>query len=671
MSYRYRSIFLSKLSIIGAGQIGPDIALHFLKVFDTRDVRIVLVDIAEQALRNARVKIERKIQKGVETGAFQSDAAERMKAGIIYSLDYKDIAGSQIVLEAATEDERIKEAIFREVERLCDDSCLFCSNSSHMQPEVIFKNVRNQSRCLVTHYFFPAERNPVVEIIHSDASDPQLVRDLLGFYESIGKIPIKVRSSYGYAVDPIFEGLCQTAVLCLERGLGTVKEIDKVAQEALGLGVGPFVALNLTGGNPITDHGLNEMHRLLLPWFQSPETLSNAVKHNLSWETAGKGEEVVVPPEKAARIAAQFRGAFFALASYIIDLGICDISSLDMACEIALVVRAPFSMMNETGLDASLDAVRKFCGEHEGFPVPQSLERAAREGRWDVTHIVKEVVDSVAVLTIRRPKVLNALNSTVMEQLQRSLTEVEQDSSLIGSVLTGFGVKAFVSGADINELAQCKTPADGYDLSRKFHRVLDAIEQLAKPVVCAYNGFAFGGGNELALACTARICRKNMPVVACQPEVNLGFIAGSGGTQRLPRLIGIQNAAEILRTGRPVGSSEAVGIGLVNRETEHDLIDEAVSFVREISSGAVVVPAMTRAPLAPAEIEPVNIRHLSKKIDEILVRAIYEGAKMNLAEGLDLEARSFGECVDTEDMKIGLENYLQNGPKARAQFVHR
>ncbi|MFQ5825645.1 MAG: 3-hydroxyacyl-CoA dehydrogenase/enoyl-CoA hydratase family protein, partial [bacterium] len=660
MSYQYQNLPVSKLSIIGAGQIGPDIALHFSKVFVKHHVQIVLVDIVEKALESAKAKIEKKIQKGVETGAFKPDMAENMKTSISYTLNYQDIAGSEIVLEAATEDEKIKHAIFKQVEAICGDKCLFFSNSSHMQPEVIFKNINNQSRCLVTHYFFPAERNPVVEIIPSDKTDKKLVENLLGFYESIGKVPIKVESSYGYAIDPIFEGLCQTAILCLEKGYGTVKEIDKVATQVLGLGVGPFTALNLTGGNPITDHGLDEMNKQLMPWFKSPKSLSEAVKNNQSWPIASRGEEVSVPTDKREKISNQFMGAYFGLASYILDLGICDISSLNMACELALVVKPPFTLMNEIGLDKALSIVKEFCKEHAGFTVPQSLEKAAQDGKWEISHVIKTIDDNVAVLTIRRPRVLNALNRDVMSELRAHFEDIENDPSLIGSVLTGFGAKAFVSGADINELATLKTPDEGYRTSQSFHKVINRIAELKKPVVCALNGFAFGGGNELAMACTMRICKKNLPIVVGQPEVNLGFIPGAGGTQRLPRLVGLDKGAEILRTGRPISSAEAVEIGLVYKEVEGPLVPEAVSLVRKIHDGTVDITPIRKAPLENVgELPPVNIGHLSKKIDEILVQAIIEGAKLNLEEGLELESRLFGECIDTEDMKIGIDNFMK------------
>ena len=169
-----------------------------------------------------------------------------------------------------------------------------------MRPEIIFQNIDNKKRCLVTHYFFPAERNPVVEIIPGKETSKNITNTLVGFYEAIGKVPVKVKSSYGYAVDPVFEGLCQTAIYCLEKGYGTVKEIDAAAKKSLGLGVGPFTALTLTGGNPITNHGLNEMNRELMPWFRSPKALQDAVENNTPWGIAKPDEKVAISPEKEA-----------------------------------------------------------------------------------------------------------------------------------------------------------------------------------------------------------------------------------------------------------------------------------------------------------------------------------------------------------------------------------
>jgi len=672
MSYKFKDIELSKISIIGAGNIGPDICLHFAKVFAKDGVKMVLLDIAEKAVENARARIEKKIERGVEARAFRADLAEAMLACISYTTNYDDISGSSLVLEAATEDEGVKDAIFRQVDAICDKNAIFLSNSSHMRPEVIFRNTSNSGRCLVAHYFFPAERNPIVEIIPGKDTDTTLTANLLGMYEAIGKIPMEVASSYGYAIDPIFEGLFQNAILCLHKGYGTVKEIDKVSMDVLGCGVGPVTAVTLAGGNEITDHGLDEMHTRLLPWFKSPELLKELIEKGERWDIASKGDTVTVTADTEEVLRNQVVGAFFALASYIADLGICDISDLDKACEIALVIKPPFSMMNDTGIDKAYDIVEAWCADNAGFPMPQSLGAARDAGGWKLSNVTRKTIDDVAVLTIKRPKVLNAVDTTVLAELREKFAEAENDPAITGTVLTGFGVKAFVSGADINDLAACKTPEAGYQNSQNFQKVCNYVEGLEKPVVCAWNGFAFGGGAELAMSCTARVCRAGMSIAACQPEVNLGFIPGAGGTQRLPRLVGVSKAAEILRTARPVSSKEAVEIGLAREEVEGDVVEAAASLVRQIADGSVAVPKIETGPLSDiGEPEDMDIGHHSRKIDSILVNAIYQGAQMTLAEGLELESRSFGKCIETEDMWIGLESFMSKGASAKAPFVHR
>jgi len=221
-------------------------------------------------------------------------------------------------------------------------------------------------------------------------------------------------------------------------------------------------------------------------------------------------------------------------------------------------------------------------------------------------------------------------------------------------------------------LARLKTPEDAYENSQTFHRVLNYLEGMKKPVACALNGIAFGGGNELAMACHYRISRKGLRPLAAQPEVRLGIIPGAGGTQRLPRLVGIEKASEILRTGQPVSSAEALQIGLIDEEVEGDLLPRAEEVVRELADGKRKRSLAPREPMkAPEKLPAVELGFLSRKIDEILTRAILEGAAMTLEEGLQLESRLFAECMKTEDMKIGLETFRKEGPKARAAFVHR
>jgi len=186
------------------------------------------------------------------------------------------------------------------------------------------------------------------------------------------------------------------------------------------------------------------------------------------------------------------------------------------------------------------------------------------------------------------------------------------------------------------------------------------------------NGLAFGGGNEIAMACTARIAKKGQKVLVGQPEPKLGFIPGAGGTQRFPRLVGIEKAWPILRNSNPISSAEAKAIGLIQEEVEGDVVEAGINWVKNILSGKVKVPSIPKGPIPiPSKLPEVDIGHLSRKIDELLQKAILEGAKMTLEDGLKLEAKIFGECFSTQDRKIGIDNFMKNGPKVTANFVHK
>jgi enoyl-CoA hydratase/carnithine racemase len=200
---------------------------------------------------------------------------------------------------------------------------------------------------------------------------------------------------------------------------------------------------------------------------------------------------------------------------------------------------------------------------------------------------------------------------------------------------------------------------------------LNLIENLGKPVICAMNGLAFGGGNELAMACTARIAKKGLRVLAGQPEPKLGIIPGYGGSQRLPRLVGLSEAWPILRSGNPISSEQALQMGLISEEAEGNVLDAGIAFVKGVIAGDVDVKPINKNPIdIPESLPDVDIGHLSRKTDEILKQAILEGAKLTLEEGLKLEARLFGECVRTKDMRIGMGNFMKFGPKKEAKFAH-
>jgi len=253
-------------------------------------------------------------------------------------------------------------------------------------------------------------------------------------------------------------------------------------------------------------------------------------------------------------------------------------------------------------------------------------------------NLLYEKKDGIAYVTFNRPKVLNALNRQTIEEFHRVLLDAKHDPAVRVLILTGAGEKGFVAGADINELAQ-QTPVNGKEFSIYGQGVFHLLETMGKPSICAINGFALGGGCELALSCSIRLAGKNAKLG--QPEVKLGIIPGYGGSQRLARLCGKGMAHELCLTGEMITAEEAQRIGLVNHVYEPaELLPAAEAMAKKI---------IEKAPLAV----------------KYCMEAIERGVEMPQEEGLFLEATLFGLCCATEDMREGTKAFLE---KRAAQF---
>ncbi|MBI2899525.1 MAG: enoyl-CoA hydratase/isomerase family protein [Planctomycetes bacterium] len=651
---------LRTVGVVGSGQIGPDIALHFAKSLAPAGVRVVVQDIAPAAIESGRAKLRKKVEKGAETGAFKPDLAKAMIDAVLFTTDLAPLRGADLVVEAASEDLFIKRKIFADLSERCPEAIL-TSNSSHLEPEVIFDGAKRPGRTLVTHYFFPAERNLLVEVVPGQDTDATVTDFCMKFYEAVGKIPIRVGSRYGYAIDPIFEGLFLAALLLAEQGAASHKQIDFVAQKALGLGVGPFTAMNLTGGTALTRVGLEHYHERIMPWFRVPPSLKDRTD---PWPAAGRDEKVEVDPATFEKVARRLQAVYFGLVGEILDAGITNVADLELGVETALVMNAPFRMMNSLGTKEALRLVEEFAAANGGFKVAACLRVPEP---FAIPCVLRRDAGDVAVVTIRRPKTLNALDRDVYHQLRRTFEEIAKDPKVVAAVLTGFGTKAFVSGADIQMLAAVKSPEEGAALSWESQTAVMAVENCGKPVVCALNGLALGGGSELAMACTVRIAKAGLPVCFGQPEPKLGIIPGSGGTQRLPRIVGFERAWEILRTGRTVSAEEAEKLGYISDQVEGDIVEAAIDIARHLKTPSTI----ERGPLrVPEKLPAIEIAPLSRKVDEILRRAILEGCARDLDAGLWFESRCFGEACGTKDMRIGLENFFRTQLRSPAPFVH-
>jgi enoyl-CoA hydratase len=249
--------------------------------------------------------------------------------------------------------------------------------------------------------------------------------------------------------------------------------------------------------------------------------------------------------------------------------------------------------------------------------------------------LLVEEQEGIATVTVNRPDKLNALNEKVIAELTVAFEGIRDRSDLGAAILTGAGPKAFIAGADIGVLSQCD-PRAARENAVRGQALTTLLESLGKPVLAAINGYALGGGCELALACTLRLASENAKLG--QPEVKLGILCGYGGTQRLPRLVGPGRALELLLTGEPVGAEEAYRIGLVNRVVKPEaLLPETRAMAKKIVAAG-----------------PLSVRKT--------LLAVQKGQDLPLEAGLKLEADLFAEVFQTEDMREGTAAFLEKRP---------
>jgi enoyl-CoA hydratase len=247
-------------------------------------------------------------------------------------------------------------------------------------------------------------------------------------------------------------------------------------------------------------------------------------------------------------------------------------------------------------------------------------------------NILVERDGGIATLTINRPKVLNALSTQTLDELRRAILALKYDDGVRVVIITGSGDKSFIAGADINELSQ-QTPIGGREHALRGQHVFDLVEHMGKPVIAAINGYALGGGCELAMACTIRIAADTAKLG--QPEINLGIIPGYGGSQRLSRLVGRGRALELLLTGDQISAAEAYRLGLVNRVvTGANLMGEARKLAQALAAKA-----------------PIAVRYI--------IDAVNKGLQMPLPDAQVFEATLFGLVAATEDMREGTKAFLE------------
>jgi len=652
------------LGVIGSGSIGPDLAYGFLSALAAGEGgKVYLLDIKKEALDAGVARIEGYVNKALSRGRMNPKVAEAVRAALVPTMDIKDLASCDYVLEAATEELKTKRNILKNLEAVVRADCLIGFATSGIPRAQIAAETKHPERCFVNHPFYPAWRALPVEVVLSGNSvfETRMIEVL----KKLGKIPVITADVPCFAADDIFSNYIVEAVRIVEEGIATPAQVDKIVNDAIG-GGGPLNVMDLTNGNLLVKH-LQELMRDApggSAWFAPPALLSK--QGNKRWhdpKTPGDSKFTEAQQKQVLdRILAVLLARSFAVA----ENGVCDPSDLNWLIRMSLgFAEGMLDYGHKLGADRVAEICFAYQKDHPDFPVPKCI--AQKKLITYLRDIKIERDGDIGIVRVRRPEVRNALCSQAVQEIKAAFEELGSDPGIKGIVFTSYD--GALSGADINELAALTKREDTEGICYRAYPVQKLISDMKKPVVAAVDGPVMGGGAEFAMCCHARVAGPNL--LFAQPEVNLGIIPGNGASQRLPRLIGVERALELLRTGRAVGAKEACALGWATGEPVADPESAAKDLIRDHLAGKAKLAPVNPAPLAvPDPIPDVDIGHRSLTIDAILVDAVRRGVQLPLDEGLSVEAKAFADSKETVDADIGIKNFMINGPRVPAAFMH-
>lgn len=655
-----------QIGVIGSGSIGPDLAYGFLSALAGREAKVFLHDIAPAQLEQGQKRIEGYLKKALERGKMSSAAVERVRAMLVPTLHLADLAGCSYVLEAASEVLEVKRRILASLEQVVSEECLIGFATSGLPRAWIARDAIHPQRCFVNHPFYPAWRSLPMELVPSE--DAQASSRMFQVLTELGKVPVLTADTPCFAADDVFCNLECEAFRMVEEGLGSPAQIDALVDGVLG-GGGPFRVADMTRGNPLIAHCQDLLtEHYGLSWFQPPRILVE--RGDRPWY--GEGDEFPdrdISPATRKVIEERVLAVVLARSFDLVDKEICQAGDLDWLLRNSLGFRrGPLRQAFEMGMKE----VARLCAAYRKvfpeFPVPASIEAQRAPEFLSQLQVSGPDDQGIVEVLVRRPEVLNALNAATIGELETTFSRLEADASVRGILFGGFG--GALAGADINELAALESAEQCVAVAARGQALTRQMEKLSKPLVAVLDGPVLGGGCELAMAAWARVVGPR--TVVGQPEVNLGIIPGYGGTQRLPRLIGLQRALAILSQGGSFKGNQALEWGWAQdadpsgypRERARRLLFDHLEGMRRLQP----VP---EHPLAFESLPGVDIGHRSLACDRILREVLARGLRLPLDEGLALEARGFGRCFATQDMAIGMANFKNNGPRVPAVFLNR
>jgi len=676
-----------KIGIVGAGTMGAGIAQKTAQ----SGLEVVMMDLGPEQLEAGIGRIRSMLEEGVKRGVFREGVPEQVLGRITTTSDAREMADCDLVVEAVFENMEVKRKLFAEVCAHARPDAVMATNTSSFKVAAIAEGMPHPERFVGLHYFFHPAKNRLLEVIPYAATTAEARQTAWAFAEATGKTAIHSEDAPGFVVNRFFVPWLNESVRLLEEGVADLMTIEKTAEKLFGIGMGPFMLMNVTGV-PIAQHAADGLASELGEFYKACDQLRTQVGAGENWKVEGEGSG-----EGADAVEQRLLGVVLLVAATMVEEGVASAEDTDIGAKTGLRWPiGPFGLANQVGVEKSVAAAAAVA-ERYGLPLPEMIEVRKEDAKpFELMAVTLTTEGGIARVTVNRPDVLNALDPYTVAHLARAFDAAAADPEVKAIVIEGRG-KAFVAGADIKFFVNKLDAGDVQgivDFTREGHELFLRIDRCDKPVVARLNGLALGGGTELALACDAIVADAN--AVMGFPETGIGIYPGLGGTQRTVKRCGKGVARYTVLTGDMIPAAKAAELGLVDRVAEAGTTMAAVQQL--LAEGAVAAGEGAGALAAPGEAKayyeaiftdentaalldgsfdagddkalakiqkkcaakaPIAMRIASELIDQAVAATI--------DKGVELELSRLTEIFSTADARTGLESVGKGRPEFKGE----
>ncbi len=639
---------IRRITVLGAGTMGHGIA----QVAAMAGYEVIMRDIEEKFIESGYNRIKKSLEKLVKKGKITREEADLILKRIKKTTNLEEaVKQADFVIEAVPEVFEIKAEVFKAVDELAPPHAIIATNTSSLPISELAEATNRPDKFVGMHFFNPPQIMKLVEVVRGNKTSEQTVNTTLELAKSMKKEPVVVNKDVpGFIVNRVLVRWLNEACLIVERGESDILTVDSSLKYVAELPMGAFELSDFIGIDVMRDiiRAMVKRGFKLTPcksWDKLVEEGKLGAKSSLGFYDWSSGRPNI-PKELSTKFdPKQVLAMAVNEGAWLVREGVASTEDVDKAVILGLnFPKGVLSMGDEWGLDvvkSIIEGKRSRYGlpEYEVDPLIEELVSkgflGVKSGKGfhdyglreeDLNQVKYKATPPIAWIILNRPDKLNALDMELLNSLRKAL-DMALDDEIKVVVITGSG-KAFSAGADVS-MFKGLSPIDAYRLSRELNEFFDELERYPKPTIASINGFALGGGLELAMACDLRVASDRAQLG--QPEITLGIITGAGGSKRLPKLVGLAKAKELLFTGDIISADEAEKIGLVNRVVPHEKLEE------EVRSLALKIASM-----------PSNSIRLYK--------SILNGEQEPLA---------FGLVFSTEDSKEGINAFLE---KRRPKF---